>query len=68
MDDKYDWEVWDPTSLSFRHHMLAGIAAGVAEHIVFFPIDTLRVWYCMKGISKRRICKPFRRPYIIPLK
>lgn len=43
MDDKYDWEVWDPTSLSFRHHMLAGIAAGVSEHIVFFPIDTLRV-------------------------
>lgn len=43
MDDKYDWEVWDPTSLSFRHHMIAGILAGVSEHIVFFPIDTVRV-------------------------
>lgn len=43
MDDKYDWEVWDPTSLSFRHHMIAGIFAGVSEHIVFFPIDTVRV-------------------------
>ena len=43
MEDKYDWEVWDPTSLSFRQHTIAGIAAGVSEHIVFFPIDTLRV-------------------------
>ena len=42
MEDKYDWEVWDPTSLSFRHHMIAGIFAGVSEHIVFFPIDTVR--------------------------
>ena len=43
MEDKYDWEVWDPTSLSFRQHTIAGIAAGVSEHIVVFPIDTLRV-------------------------
>lgn len=43
MTDKYDWEEWDPSSLSFRQHMIAGCVAGVAEHVVFFPIDTLRV-------------------------
>ncbi|KNB42661.1 mitoferrin-like protein [Blastocystis sp. subtype 4] len=43
MEDKYDWEEWDPSSLSFRQHMVAGCVAGVSEHIVFFPIDTLRV-------------------------
>ena len=43
MEDKYDWEVWDPTRLSFRQHTIAGIVAGVSEHIVFFPIDTLRI-------------------------
>ena len=43
MTDKYDWEEWDPSSISFRQHMIAGCVAGVAEHVVFFPIDTLRV-------------------------
>ena len=43
MEDKYDWEEWDSSSLSFGHHMVAGCIAGVSEHIVFFPIDTLRV-------------------------
>lgn len=43
MEGKYDWEEWDPSSLSFRQHMVAGCVAGVSEHIVFFPIDTLRV-------------------------
>ena len=43
MEDNYDWEEWDPSSLSFKQHMLAGCIAGVAEHVVFFPIDTLRV-------------------------
>ena len=43
MDDKYDWEVWDEQSTTFQQHMFAGCIAGVSEHIVFFPIDTLRV-------------------------
>ena len=43
MSDEYDWEEWDSSSLSFGHHMVAGCIAGVSEHIVFFPIDTLRV-------------------------
>ena len=43
MSDEYDWEEWDSSSLSFGHHMVAGCIAGVSEHVVFFPIDTLKV-------------------------
>ncbi|KAK8795215.1 hypothetical protein WA588_004064 [Blastocystis sp. NMH] len=50
MTDKYDWEEWDPSSLSFRQHMIAGCVAGVAEHVVFFPIDTLRTH--LQAVSK----------------
>lgn len=43
MSDDFDWEEWDSSSLSFGEHCIAGCVAGVSEHIVFFPIDTLRV-------------------------
>ena len=43
MENEYDWEEWDSSSLSFGHHMVAGCIAGVSEHIAFFPIDTLKV-------------------------
>lgn len=38
-----DWEEWTPEKGSFLHHMLAGSAAGVAEHVSIFPIDTIKV-------------------------
>ncbi|KAG7401639.1 hypothetical protein PHYBOEH_011590 [Phytophthora boehmeriae] len=37
-----DWEEWTPEKGSFVHHMLAGSAAGVAEHVSIFPIDTIK--------------------------
>ncbi|KAG6620082.1 mitoferrin-like protein [Phytophthora cinnamomi] len=37
-----DWEEWSPEKGSFVHHMLAGSAAGVAEHVSIFPIDTVK--------------------------
>lgn len=37
-----DWEEWSPEKGSFLHHMLAGSAAGVAEHVSIFPIDTVK--------------------------
>ena len=43
MSDEYDWEVWDESKTTFRQHVIAGCFAGVSEHVVFFPIDTLRV-------------------------
>jgi solute carrier family 25 iron transporter 28/37 len=37
-----EWEEWDPSSLSFSDHMLAGSFAGLAEHVSIFPMDTLK--------------------------
>lgn len=37
-----DWEEWSPEKGSFLHHMAAGSAAGVAEHVSIFPIDTIK--------------------------
>jgi hypothetical protein len=36
------WEEWDGSG-SFAHHCIAGSAAGVAEHVLMFPIDTYKV-------------------------
>lgn len=37
MDD----DEWDPTKITFLGHMIAGSAAGLAEHVTIFPIDTV---------------------------
>ncbi|OQS00115.1 mitoferrin [Thraustotheca clavata] len=37
-----DWEEWTPEKGSFLHHMAAGSAAGVVEHVSIFPIDTIK--------------------------
>ena len=36
------WEEWDGQG-SFLHHSVAGAAAGVAEHVLMFPLDTYKV-------------------------
>ena len=58
-------EEWTPDSkLTFRHHVVAGSIAGLAEHITIFPIDTLKTyvqcercgtssWNCAVKIIKR---------------
>ena len=38
-----DWEDWNPSKGSFLVHMVAGAAAGVAEHVGMFPLDTYKV-------------------------
>lgn len=42
MDLDDDWEEWDPRKGSFIHHMIAGSAAGVSEHLLMFPFDTYK--------------------------
>ena len=37
-----DFDEWDPNETSFLTHVLAGSSAGLAEHILVFPIDTLK--------------------------
>ncbi|CAE7942234.1 mcfF, partial [Symbiodinium sp. KB8] len=39
-----DWEEWDPSKGSFVHHMIAGSAAGVMEHVAMFPLDTYKTF------------------------
>lgn len=41
MDD--EWEEFDPSKGSFLQHTVAGSVAGVAEHVLMFPIDTYKV-------------------------
>ena len=36
-----DWEEWDGVS-PFWHHCLAGSTAGLAEHTLVYPLDTVR--------------------------
>lgn len=40
--DDLEWEEWDPSKLSFMHHVLAGSVAGLAEHVCMFPMDTVK--------------------------
>ena len=43
-----DWEEYDPKSgLTFTDHMIAGSCAGLMEHVVMYPVDTLKVRVCM---------------------
>ena len=39
MDDQ---DEWDPSLGSFAQHAVAGSVAGLAEHLVMFPIDTAK--------------------------
>jgi solute carrier family 25 (mitochondrial iron transporter), member 28/37 len=43
-DVDLDWEDWDPKAGSFVHHMVAGSFAGIAEHTVMFPVDTIKTF------------------------
>jgi len=39
-----DWEEFDPArGVQFSYHMMAGSCAGMMEHVVMFPVDTLKV-------------------------
>ncbi len=40
-ENELDWE--ERKSGSLIQHMIAGSAAGVAEHVVMFPVDTYKV-------------------------
>ena len=41
-EDDFEWEEWNPKNGSFVHHMVAGSIAGIAEHTVMFPVDTIK--------------------------
>lgn len=44
VEAQLEWEEFDPgRGVSFRQHMMAGSCAGVAEHLLMFPVDTYKV-------------------------
>ena len=42
MSGDYDTDEWDKSSGSFAQHAVAGSIAGLAEHSVMFPMDTIK--------------------------
>mmetsp|Transcript_41712 Transcript_41712/g.50792 ORF Transcript_41712/g.50792 Transcript_41712/m.50792 type:complete len:392 (-) Transcript_41712:125-1300(-) len=40
-DEDLEWEEWDGSS-PFLHHCVAGSIAGVAEHTLLYPMDTIK--------------------------
>ncbi|CAM9483703.1 unnamed protein product, partial [Phaeothamnion confervicola] len=51
-----DWEDWDPSEGKFTHHMLAGSLAGIAEHTVMFPVDTIKTHVqCWRDCPERAV-------------
>lgn len=57
-----DWEDWDPKEGSFVHHMIAGSFAGVAEHALMFPVDTIKTFIqcerCVTPCVKQQVSRP----------
>ena len=38
-----DWEEWNPETDKFWVHATAGSLAGIMEHTLIFPLDTVKV-------------------------
>lgn len=49
-----DWEEWDASSspLSFLDHCLAGSFAGVMEHTLLYPLDTVKTCWQSQVLNK----------------
>lgn len=43
-EDFMEWEEWNPQHGSFMHHVISGSIAGVVEHTIMFPVDTIKVF------------------------
>jgi len=52
--DDLEWEEWDSSTspLSFAHHCLAGSFAGVAEHTLLYPLDTVKTCWQSQVLHK----------------
>lgn len=46
-----DWEEWDPAKAPFHVHLVAGSFAGAAEHLVVFPVDTVKTFLQVDGVK-----------------
>lgn len=55
-DADLDWEDWDPKTGSFVHHMMAGSVAGIAEHTLMYPVDTIKTFMQCQECSLTANC------------
>jgi len=54
LNDDLEWEEWDGSS-PFLHHCIAGGFAGIAEHTLLYPVDTVKTHmqsYCAECPNK----------------
>jgi solute carrier family 25 iron transporter 28/37 len=60
MDD-LEWEEWNKNELPFTHHCIAGSIAGVSEHVLLYPIDTVKTHmqsFCKKcPVNEKNVLK-----------
>ena len=42
-DEFMEWEERDSSSISLFKHCVAGSIAGMMEHLVLYPVDTIKV-------------------------
>jgi len=54
--DDLEWEEWDASTspLSFSCHCLAGSFAGVAEHTLLYPLDTVKTCWQSQVLHRAR--------------
>jgi len=54
-EEDLDWEEWDGTG-SFVHHCIAGSFAGIAEHTLMYPMDTIRTHMQCENCQTPKAC------------
>ncbi|KAJ1632835.1 mitochondrial carrier domain-containing protein [Pavlovales sp. CCMP2436] len=76
MSDVQDIGEWDPDDCTLADHTFAGSCAGMAEHLVMFPVDTIKtrlqarpacssacetsVLHCMRRLMREGPCAPWK--------
>ena len=53
--DPFNTDEWDPARGAFWQHAVAGSVAGVAEHSLMFPIDTMKTHMQVRSASPATI-------------
>lgn len=58
-DDLDEWEEWNPQKESFMLHTISGSIAGVSEHMLVFPLDTMKTFLQTEGSNSSKLRNAF---------
>lgn len=62
-DVDLEWEEWDPARTpKFIHHCIAGSVAGISEHTIMYPLDTIKTHMQCASCPNRLRNKPSLKP------